>query len=38
MFGRAGRPHYDSQGEAILITQRPSISNYIGLLSNQLPL
>lgn len=36
MFGRAGRPHYDTLGEGILITSRPQMSRYIGLLNNQL--
>ena len=34
MFGRAGRPQYDSQGEATLITDINNIGHYIGSLNN----
>lgn len=37
MFGRAGRPQYDSVGEAILITTDQELYYYLSLLNQQLP-
>lgn len=37
MFGRAGRPQYDSVGEAILITTHQELYYYLSLLNQQLP-
>jgi replicative superfamily II helicase len=34
MFGRAGRPQYDTNGEATLMTDHAKISSYIGSLTN----
>lgn len=34
MFGRAGRPQYDTSGEATLMTSHNKISTYIGSLTN----
>lgn len=38
IFGRAGRPQYDSSGHAILITPHESLNNYLAKLSNQAPI
>lgn len=38
IFGRAGRPQYDSHGHAILITAHASLNNYIALLAHQAPI
>lgn len=37
MFGRAGRPQFDSVGEAILITSHQELYYYLSLLNQQLP-
>ena len=37
MFGRAGRPQYDSRGEGILITSHSELQYYLSLLNQQLP-
>eukprot|EP01134_Creolimax_fragrantissima_P000807 CFRG0807T1 len=37
MFGRAGRPQFDSVGEAILITSHQELYFYLSLLNQQLP-
>jgi activating signal cointegrator complex subunit 3 len=34
IFGRAGRPQYDTNGEATLMTDHAKISTYIGSLTN----
>lgn len=34
MFGRAGRPQYDSSGEATLMTDHSKVNYYIGALTN----
>lgn len=34
MFGRAGRPQYDTSGEAYLMTDHAKINHYIGSLTN----
>lgn len=37
MFGRAGRPQYDTKGEGILITNHSELQYYLSLLNQQLP-
>ena len=38
IFGRAGRPQYDTSGHAILITSHASMGTYLGLLGQQAPI
>ena len=38
MFGRAGRPQYDTSGEAALITDHSKVNHYIGALTNSAPI
>jgi activating signal cointegrator complex subunit 3 len=38
IFGRAGRPQYDTSGEAIMITTQDSLAHYLGLLYHQAPI
>jgi activating signal cointegrator complex subunit 3 len=38
MFGRAGRPQYDTSGEAILITSHDQLSHYLNLLNHAMPI
>ena len=38
MFGRAGRPQYDTNGEAVLMTDHSKVSHYIGALTNSSPI
>ena len=38
MFGRAGRPQYDTKGEGILITNHSELQYYLSLLNQQLPI
>lgn len=38
MFGRAGRPQYDTKGEGILITNHNELQYYLSLLNQQLPI
>ena len=38
MFGRAGRPQYDSFGEGIIITGHSELQYYLSLLNQQLPI
>ena len=38
IFGRAGRPQYDSTGHAVLITQHKSLNNYLALIGHQAPI
>lgn len=38
MMGRAGRPQYDSEGEAIVITQHSELQYYLSLNNQQLPI
>ena len=38
IFGRAGRPQYDSSGEGILITEQDKLARYLALLTAQLPI
>jgi activating signal cointegrator complex subunit 3 len=38
IFGRAGRPQFDTSGEAMMITTHDELSHYLGLLCHQLPI
>jgi activating signal cointegrator complex subunit 3 len=38
IFGRAGRPQYDSSGEGIIITKQKCLSHYLALMNNQVPI
>ena len=38
IFGRAGRPQYDTSGEAMLITTHDQLSHYLSLITNQVPI
>ncbi len=38
MFGRAGRPQYDTSGEAALMTDHSKVNHYIGALTNSSPI
>lgn len=38
MMGRAGRPQYDAEGEAIVITQHAELQYYLSLNNQQLPI
>ncbi|CAK9298582.1 unnamed protein product [Gordionus sp. m RMFG-2023] len=38
MFGRAGRPQYDTKGVGILITSHTELQYYLSLLNQQLPI
>jgi activating signal cointegrator complex subunit 3 len=38
IFGRAGRPQYDTTGHALLITPHKSLASYLGMLTNQAPI
>lgn len=37
-MGRAGRPQYDKEGEAIVITQHSELQYYLSLNNQQLPI
>ena len=37
-FGRAGRPQFDTSGEAVLITEYPQLNRYLGMLNHAIPL
>ena len=37
MFGRAGRPQFDTEGEGIIITSHAELQYYLSLLNQQLP-
>ncbi|GBG24263.1 Activating signal cointegrator 1 complex subunit 3 [Hondaea fermentalgiana] len=37
-FGRAGRPQYDTRGEAVLITEKDQLNRYLSMLNHALPL
>jgi pre-mRNA-splicing helicase BRR2 len=37
MVGRAGRPQYDTRGEAVIITSAPELQFYLSLFNTQLP-
>ena len=38
IFGRAGRPQFDPDGDAILITTHDSLAHYTGMLLHQAPI
>ncbi|CAE7824020.1 BRR2C, partial [Symbiodinium microadriaticum] len=38
IFGRAGRPQYDTTGHAVMITPHQSLNNYLGMLTHQAPI
>lgn len=38
IFGRAGRPQFDTQGEGIIITSHDKLSHYLSLLTRQSPI
>jgi activating signal cointegrator complex subunit 3 len=38
IFGRAGRPQYDTYGEATLITTHDKLSNFLSLMTRALPI
>lgn len=38
MFGRAGRPQYDTKGEGIMITNHSELQYYLSLMNQQLPI
>lgn len=38
IFGRAGRPQYDTSGEAIMITTHVALPRYLNLLMEQMPI
>eukprot|EP01127_Copromyxa_protea_P008859 TRINITY_DN2045_c0_g2_i1.p1 TRINITY_DN2045_c0_g2~~TRINITY_DN2045_c0_g2_i1.p1 ORF type:complete len:2126 (-),score=516.29 TRINITY_DN2045_c0_g2_i1:21-6239(-) len=38
IFGRAGRPQFDTSGEAMIITSAEKMPHYIKLLANQVPI
>lgn len=38
IFGRAGRPQFDTDGEATIITVHSKLTHYLNMLTNQLPI
>lgn len=38
IFGRAGRPQYDTSGEAVMITTHKALPRYLALLTEQMPI
>ncbi|KAG8227038.1 hypothetical protein J437_LFUL013825 [Ladona fulva] len=38
IFGRAGRPQFDSSGHGTIITSHDKLSHYLSLLTNQFPI
>ena len=38
IFGRAGRPQFDTDGEATIITSHGKLAHYLSMLTNQLPI
>ncbi|XP_011308512.1 activating signal cointegrator 1 complex subunit 3 [Fopius arisanus] len=38
IFGRAGRPQFDTSGHAVIITSHNKLSHYLSLLTNQFPI
>jgi activating signal cointegrator complex subunit 3 len=38
IFGRAGRPQFDTFGEATLITTHDKLTHYLGMMTRQLPI
>jgi len=35
IFGRAGRPQFDTEGEGIIITSHKSVDDYVRMMSNK---
>lgn len=38
IFGRAGRPQFDTSGHAVILTSHDNLSHYLSLLTNQVPI
>ena len=38
IFGRAGRPQYESSGLGVIFTQHANLAHYLGMLTHQLPI
>lgn len=38
IFGRAGRPQFDTSGEGIIITTHTQLAHYLRLMTHQLPI
>ena len=38
IFGRAGRPQFDTNGHAVIITTHNKLAHYLSLLTNQCPI
>jgi activating signal cointegrator complex subunit 3 len=38
IFGRAGRPQFDTSGEGIIITTHDKLAHYLGMLTNAIPI
>jgi len=38
IFGRAGRPQFDTHGDAYIITTHDKLSHYLALMTRQLPI
>jgi replicative superfamily II helicase len=38
IFGRAGRPQFDTSGHGTIITGHDKLSHYLSLLTNQFPI
>ena len=38
IFGRAGRPQFDTSGHGIIITSHDKLTHYLSLLTNQFPI
>lgn len=38
IFGRAGRPQFDSEGEGVIITTYDKLPKYLGMLTNSIPI
>lgn len=38
IFGRAGRPQFDTSGHGVIITSMANVSKYMGLMLSQVPI
>ena len=38
IFGRAGRPQYDKEGEAFMICDQEKLNHFLALVTNQIPI
>ena len=38
IFGRAGRPQFDTSGEGIILTQHAKLGHYLGMLTQSVPI